>query len=164
MRGVWALRFQTLRLLVRPLISNALQFLFDNADISGSFICIHLYHLQNQRLQSGKCGLVLELKRCKMKWRQRRVISCEQLVEHHTKAIDIGTRCCLCPAILLWGGIAGRAEGDGISGLPWLEIASYAKVNQRHTSIRRKHHICRFEVTKNDGWLARVQIFKHYAE
>ncbi len=85
-------------------------------------------------------------------------ITCIFLVEDHTKAVDVGTRGGLHFAILLRGSIARRAKRHSIFDLARLEMAGDAKVNQVEVPFWCAHDISRFEVSKDDGRLARVQV------
>ena len=80
------------------------------------------------------------------------------MVSRGTQAIDIRTGSRLCFAILFGGGIARRAKGNGILGLPWFEVPSTAEVNQVEMTIRGHHDVGRLEIAEDDRWLATVQI------
>ena len=93
-----------------------------------------------------------------------RIVAGQKLVEEDAQAVDIRTRRCLRPAILFGSGIAGRAERNGIVQLPWLEVASNAKVDQVEMAVRGAHDIGRFEVAEDNRWLAAMQVVKHTTE
>src|SRR5260370_33623111 len=104
------------------------------------------------------------LDRSKQKGRIGRIISRQQLVEDHTKAVDVGARSCLHFAVLLRGSIAWRAKRHGIFDLAGLEMASDAEINQVEVPFWCAHDISRFEVPKHDGRLARSRVLQHAAK
>ncbi len=88
----------------------------------------------------------------------------QHFVEHHAQPIDVGARVALACAILFWGGIAWRAHGLSVFGLPWLEKARDAKINQLDSALGRQHYIRGLEVTKDEGRLLAVQVRQHVAQ
>src|SRR5258708_24423930 len=82
-------------------------------------------------------------------------------MERSAQAVDIGTRRCLHPTILLGCGIANRTKGNSICELPWLKMACDTKINQIEMPIGSPDDIIRFEVAKDDGRLPRVQAVQH---
>src|SRR5258708_933879 len=112
---------QTTPFLAMPFRGKTLQFLFDNIHALRPFAGIYLHHMYKQLLKvRKKCG-ILPLQRGKAKWGQRGIAACEQVMQCCPQTVDIGTRCCLSSAILLWCGIPWRAERDGVFVLPWPE-------------------------------------------
>src|SRR6266851_6127111 len=125
---------------------------------------IHLSHLFDEEGDFGKDRITVGLDRSKQKGRIGRIISRQQLVEDHTKAVDVGARGGLHFAILLRGSIAWRAKRHGIFDLAGLEMTSDAEINQVEVPFWCAHDISRFEVPKDDGRLARVQVIQHGAK
>src|SRR5437764_12788814 len=85
-------------------------------------------------------------------------------MECNAEAVYVGLLGRLCFAILLRGGIARGAQGDSISGLPRFEVTGCAKVDQVEMAPGRTHDVSRLDITKNDRWLARVQVIQHGTE
>ena len=83
------------------------------------------------------------------------------MVKRSSKAIDIRARSWGLTAILLRCGIARCTERHISSRLPPSKVMGNAKIDQIEIVRRSEHYIGGLEITKDDRWLACMQIVKH---
>ncbi len=89
----------------------------------------------------------------------------QQTVESCTQPVDIGERGergTLCQQFR--GDVAGRTRHREIVVPHRYMSAGDVEVDQNKAPVSGKHHICRFDVTKRESGLLRVQIIQDRAE
>jgi hypothetical protein len=92
-------------------------------------------------------------------------MAAQQAVQHGPKAVEVAARRGLLFAVLLRGGKAGGAEGDGVMGFAWFGVARDAKVDQQEPPVAAaQHDIGRLEVAENNRRLLLVQVGQDLAE
>src|SRR2546426_8783695 len=85
----------------------------------------------------------------------------EQGVEGRSESIEIRSRIALFQAVLLWGSIAWRTLGTGITCLPSSELTGDAEVNQDNTPFWRTHDVGGFHIAIDNRRVPAMQVFKN---
>jgi hypothetical protein len=138
--------------------------LLDYDHALGPLARIYFNHLRQQPPKFGIPRIMPTAQWGKEKGRERRIVARKQSVECCAETINVGSGCCLRSPVLLWRGIAWRTKGNGIVRLAMFEMAGDPKVDQIEVSIRFQHHIRRFEVAEDDGWLSPMEVVQRVAE
>src|SRR5690349_702132 len=117
---------------------------------------IPFYHAADQGRQPLLgCALEIEL-RIAEKSMTSRLFTRKQLMEHGSQAVDV--REGSDERVVLRGCIAWRAKILRVFFLIPQKTARNTKVDEAHMNVRCYHDVCRFEIAKDDGRLASMEI------
>ena len=126
------------------------------ADTRPPLMGVLLYGTQDGLLNGFRYAGVQAAHGWEVKRRLCRIAPGEQVVQRGPQGIDVAPGIRLPLAILLRRRIASRAEGGCVSGLPRLEQAGDAEVNELHLPISIQHDVGRLQITEDDSRLLTV--------